>query len=687
MRGNRNQSWACVSLVLFLLLGPATGAALAAGKPFEAPVNAEVVRHFEPPSHRFGPGHRGIDYGVPSGTSVKASGSGTVSFAGRVANDGLFVTIEHVGGIATTYSFLSRTDVAKGDRVTKGQVIGASGEGHPGGPPLLHFGAKKNGEYIDPEILLRDLDDITNILQLTPVGERKRTERISISPAMSPRFVADHGATDSFRPSDPTTNPVSGSDGTDGTSSELVGKSDSGNDATPPPLSNDSGLSQPLGFKPPGLGILELPSGPIGTRLAEARTKLPMPPKLDGAPAAIKKANPRRKSRLGFKEQMAKWADNIGDFNLKFADAPVLALFAPPVGGAFKEAACLLRGGGEAPIFYPETELQRGIRYGRPGGTKVPKPAPNDHVVIAVAGITTQTEDAGQMSALYQSSWWEDLGFRKEDVYFYSYEGTPRSSGKKTERGSSFDFHEPYSVDDTYQSIEDSALKLSKQIKAIQRAHPGRKIDIVAHSQGGAVSQYYLTNLYRPERAPLNGSNTGPSIGKFVSISSPHLGTPGASGYAILADSWHGQTTYPGLEKTAGQIGLPKGSAESSMQLNPDSDFIKDAVRDWDPNKVDTTTIATPMDIAVVPQYTRLEGAQHYTVWIDPFDAKPWGHHGTVVGMPETKAIIYNALRGTPSRCTGFMNAIADEVTGDAIGHTESGLLKGVDLFMNFPWH
>lgn len=160
---------ACVSLVLLLFVGPSAGAARAAGKPFVAPVNAEVTRKFEAPSHKFGPGHRGIDYGVPSGTTVMASGVGTVKFAGQVA-DGLFITVQHVGGIETTYSFLSRIDVSKGDRVTQGQAIGLSGEGHPGGPAGLHFGAKKNGDYIDPEVLLKGFDDITDILSLAEIN-------------------------------------------------------------------------------------------------------------------------------------------------------------------------------------------------------------------------------------------------------------------------------------------------------------------------------------------------------------------------------------------------------------------------------------------------------------------------------------------------------------------------------------
>jgi hypothetical protein len=678
--------WACVSAALLLLLGPATGAVAAAGRPFIAPVDAEVTRRFEAPSHKFGPGHRGIDYGVPSGTTVRASGEGTVTFAGPVAADGLFITIEHAGGISTTYSYLSRVDVSQGDRVSQGQAIALSGEGHPGGSAALHFGAKRNGEYIDPELLLKQFDDITDLLQLAPAGAKRSSDGLSAFGGKPADFGVKNisadlrgSSTHARIPPNRAVEPLELSHG-------QIREPELNRDA-PTASPQAPGMWQPLGFKPSASNSSAWPSSLTRAQLVENSADVPaVHPRYFDADSSAIDATPKSKSGIGFKEQLARWADNIGDFNLEFADEPVLALFAPPVGGAFKEAACWLRGGGEAPVFYPETELQRGFNYGRPDNTEAHKSAPNDHVVIAVAGIRTQSKSIDEMSALYQDSWWKDLGYNESDVYFFSYKGRPKNNAKSPRAGS-FEFHEPYSRQDTYQPIEESALKLSQQIQAIQKAHPGRKIDIVAHSQGGAVSQYYLANLYRPDRAPLRSQKTSPHVANFVSISSPHLGTPGATGYATLTDSWHGRETYLGIEKTVERLGLPKGSADSSIQLNPDSDFIKDAVRDWNAKKVNATTITTPLDVAVIPKYTRLEGAQHYTVWIDPFDAKPLGHHGTVVGMPETKAIVYNALRGTPSRCTGFMNAISDEITGEAIGHTESGLLKAIDLFMNFPWH
>ncbi|MEX2587608.1 MAG: alpha/beta hydrolase [Actinomycetota bacterium] len=155
-----------VTLSCLVSLAGFGGPAWAQRAKFTPPVDAEVVRGFEKPSHKYGPGHRGIDYAVPSGTPVRASANGAVKFAGSVGGQGQFITLQHAGDIETTYSYLSAIEVSEGEQVTQGQVIGRSGAGHPDGPPALHFGAKRAGEYIDPLILLGQYDDIRELLEL-----------------------------------------------------------------------------------------------------------------------------------------------------------------------------------------------------------------------------------------------------------------------------------------------------------------------------------------------------------------------------------------------------------------------------------------------------------------------------------------------------------------------------------------
>lgn len=133
------------------------------------PVHGEVIRPFEEPAGPYGAGHRGIDIAAPFGTPIRAPADGTVSFAGTVAG-ALFISIDHPGGIRTSYSWVSSIGVKKGQPVRAGAVIGATGQGHPGSDRThLHFSARLDGTYIDPMLLLGggNLDDL---IHLAPSG-------------------------------------------------------------------------------------------------------------------------------------------------------------------------------------------------------------------------------------------------------------------------------------------------------------------------------------------------------------------------------------------------------------------------------------------------------------------------------------------------------------------------------------
>jgi murein DD-endopeptidase MepM/ murein hydrolase activator NlpD len=134
------------------------------------PLVGSVLRPFEPPAGPFGAGHRGIDIAALAGTVVRASADGVVAFAGRVAGS-LFVSIDHPDGVRTTYSWLSAVTVRAGDPVSAGAMIAASGPGHPGtDPPHLHFGARYQGAYLDPLLLLGGAS-LVGLIRLAPLEE------------------------------------------------------------------------------------------------------------------------------------------------------------------------------------------------------------------------------------------------------------------------------------------------------------------------------------------------------------------------------------------------------------------------------------------------------------------------------------------------------------------------------------
>lgn len=177
MRRGRGYRHACgVVACVALVGGPFATHAAAQETSVEGewtpPVPGRVVRPFEEPIARYAAGHRGVDFAAPAGASVRAANDGTVSFAGDVAGS-LHVVIAHDGGIRTSYSFLSRVDVRVGQRVRRGQIVGAaggSGDGHLTG--VLHFGVRIGDRYIDPMALFRPRD-LTQLVRLVPADERE----------------------------------------------------------------------------------------------------------------------------------------------------------------------------------------------------------------------------------------------------------------------------------------------------------------------------------------------------------------------------------------------------------------------------------------------------------------------------------------------------------------------------------
>ena len=135
---------AIVGVALAMLVLPA-GDASAQTPRFIPPVDAPVRDPYRPPSTPYGPGNRGIEYATEPGTPVRASAHGVVAFAGLIAHE-RYVSIDHAGGIRTTYSYLATITVDAGARVEQGEVLGAAGD-------RLHFGARRYGVYIDPASL------------------------------------------------------------------------------------------------------------------------------------------------------------------------------------------------------------------------------------------------------------------------------------------------------------------------------------------------------------------------------------------------------------------------------------------------------------------------------------------------------------------------------------------------------
>lgn len=151
-RRRRRAAWLLFVPTMALALAatmPPTAAAAAAHhkRPvFRPPVDAPVADPFRAPEDPYGPGNRGIEYNTDPGDLVRAAASGTVRFAGPVAG-ALHVTLDHGGGLLSSYSYLQRISVRTGIAIARGAVIGVAGE-------RLHFGVRLHGDYTDPAALI-----------------------------------------------------------------------------------------------------------------------------------------------------------------------------------------------------------------------------------------------------------------------------------------------------------------------------------------------------------------------------------------------------------------------------------------------------------------------------------------------------------------------------------------------------
>lgn len=96
--------------------------------------------------------HKGVDYGAGTGTPIKATGDGKISFYGTKNGYGRVAMISHGAGVETLYAHLSRfrSGLTTGSRIRQGQVIGYVGKSGLATAPHLHYEFRINGIHKNP---------------------------------------------------------------------------------------------------------------------------------------------------------------------------------------------------------------------------------------------------------------------------------------------------------------------------------------------------------------------------------------------------------------------------------------------------------------------------------------------------------------------------------------------------------
>ncbi|KUH39546.1 MULTISPECIES: transglycosylase family protein [Streptomyces] len=124
-----------------------------------SPVDASPGTAYGKPGSAWSSGyHTGVDFPVPTGTSVRAVATGRVVSAGWAGAYGYQVVIRHGDGKYSQYAHLSALTVREGQTVGSGQRIARSGSTGNSSGPHLHFEVRTGPGYgsdVDPLAYLR----------------------------------------------------------------------------------------------------------------------------------------------------------------------------------------------------------------------------------------------------------------------------------------------------------------------------------------------------------------------------------------------------------------------------------------------------------------------------------------------------------------------------------------------------
>ena len=100
--------------------------------------------------------HYGIDYGVPTGSEVRACAAGKVVMAEDRTSTGWSICIEHLPGLYSLYYHLDKLLVETGQMITQGDLIGLSGATGLATGPHLHWEIRLNTEAVSPDFFVGD---------------------------------------------------------------------------------------------------------------------------------------------------------------------------------------------------------------------------------------------------------------------------------------------------------------------------------------------------------------------------------------------------------------------------------------------------------------------------------------------------------------------------------------------------
>ncbi|MBA2726184.1 MAG: peptidoglycan DD-metalloendopeptidase family protein [Actinobacteria bacterium] len=280
---------------------------------------------------------------------------------------------------------------------------------------------------------------------------------------------------------------------------------------------------------------------------------------------------------------------------------------------------------------------------------------PNGNIAVALAGIGSKTRD-GVSADMYRYGP-EFLGYSPGSIYRFSYRGTtPGGLG-----------HIPYDRADSWGGIREAAEILGDDLRKIAALHPGKHVDLIAHSQGGIVARTFLALQAASFDPGL------PPIDHLVTFSSPHKGAPGAGAIGPVSSAVLGRLAVTGLSMAA-DLGapFPDPLSPSMAELAPGSELMDELGRESLLFGTRALALGIPFDTIVPADRAELPEGEYRVV-------PPHGveNHSGIVASPIARRLAYEFLRDADLPCAGGWDTWGRRA-GILIGGLEWGMGRAI---------
>ncbi|HEY8216343.1 MAG TPA: peptidoglycan DD-metalloendopeptidase family protein [Acidimicrobiia bacterium] len=262
------------------------------------------------------------------------------------------------------------------------------------------------------------------------------------------------------------------------------------------------------------------------------------------------------------------------------------------------------------------------------------------NAMLAVGGLDSHRERGDESSFDLAAG---ALGYDESDRHWFSYR-----------KGS-----EDYTKQDTYGDLRRKARMLGAQLRRAAREEPGRRFDLIGHSQGGVVIALFLATVYRGHEADY------PPIDHVVTFASPLKGTPLATTGDRVASNPVGRAVMEGLG--ASDLPVPDPLATSIRQLAEGSDVIRDIDEADLPERIDFTSIAGVEDAEVPAGSTRLDGTRQQSVDV----GDPLSSHGSITTHPRALMAARAVLEDRRLPCTSFGENVKGSIGSALLAQVE----------------